>query len=378
MSWRSLKGGRTMSELARITVRAERTYDVVIGRGLLGELSGMLHGATRVAIIHPGVLRVSAEAVRDDLSDNGFDVTLIEIPEAEEAKTTEVLAFCWTVLGTAGFTRSDAVVGLGGGATTDLAGFAAATWLRGIRVVHLPTTLLGMVDAAVGGKTGINTDAGKNLVGAFHSPSGVLCDLVTLESLPRNDLVAGMAEVVKVGFTSDPTILVDVQAGVDACIDPRGALIGDLVRRAVQVKADVVSADFREESATGRERALGREVLNYGHTFGHAVERVERYSWRHGAAVSVGMMYVAELARLGGRLSDADADLHGEVLTCLGLPTTYRGGRWTELYGAMQIDKKARGSLLRFVVLEGIGRPVNWDGPDPALLAAAYGAISAD
>lgn len=361
----------------RIHVQAERSYDVLIGRGLLDELAPMLAGATRVAIIHPGVLRVTAEAVRDDLADQGFEAIVIEVPEAEDAKTAEVLAFCWTALGSSGFTRNDAIVGLGGGATTDLAGFVAATWLRGIRMVHVPTTLLAMVDAAVGGKTGINTDAGKNLVGAFHSPAGVICDLTALQTLPRNDLVAGMAEVVKVGFTSDQSILDDVRGGADACLDPDGSMIASLVQRAVQVKADVVAADFRETSATSSTRELGREVLNYGHTFGHAIERTERYKWRHGAAISVGMVYVAELARLGGRLSDADADLHHEILGVLGLPTTYRGDRWEQLLSAMQLDKKARGALLRFVVLERLGRPVSWEGPDPVLLAAAYGAVSA-
>jgi 3-dehydroquinate synthase len=276
------------------------------------------------------------------------------------------------VLGQAGFTRSDSIVGLGGGATTDLAGFVAATWLRGVRVVHIPTTLLAMVDAAVGGKTGINTDAGKNLVGSFWSPAGVLCDLTALQTLPRNDLLAGMAEVVKVGFVRDLSILDDVERDVAAATDPSGELLGDLVRRAVQVKADVVAADFRESAASG---AIGREVLNYGHTFGHAVERQERYTWRHGAAVAVGMMYVAELAALGGRLSEAEVDRHRSVLQRLGLPTTYPAGRWDGLLAAMSVDKKARGSLLRFVVLAGLGRPVVWEGPDPALLAAAYDAI---
>lgn len=364
-------------DMTRIPVAAEREYDVVIGHGLLGELSTLVEGAMRVAIIHPGALRVTAEAIQTDLRDEGFEVTLLEVPDAEDAKSADVLAFCWNVLGGAGFTRSDAIIGVGGGATTDLAGFVAATWLRGVRVVLVPTTLLGMVDAAVGGKTGINTDAGKNLVGAFHSPTGVLCDLTALHTLPHHDLVAGMAEVVKVGFTSDPSILSDVQQHTAACIDPSSPLLADLIRRAVQVKATVVSEDFREVAATGGHGRLGREVLNYGHTFGHAVERVERYRWRHGAAIAVGLVYVAELARLGGRLSDADADLHHEVLELLGLPTTYRADRWPELFAAMQLDKKARGALLRFVVLEGIGRPVNWDGPDPALLAGAYDAISA-
>lgn len=362
---------------AVIGVEAEHAYDVVIGRGLLGHLPGMLEGAQRVAVIHPGALVATAEVMRADLADSGFDVTLIEVPEAEDAKTAEVAAFCWSVLGTAGFTRSDAVVGLGGGATTDLAGFVAATWLRGIRVVQVPTTLLGMVDAAVGGKTGINTDAGKNLVGSFWSPSGVLCDLTALETLPRNDLLAGMAEVVKVGFVRDTSILDDVRRHPEASTDPEAELLADLVRRAVQVKADVVSADFRETSATSGDGSIGREVLNYGHTFGHAVERRERYRWRHGAAVAVGMMYVAELAALGGRLSDADVDLHREVLGALGLPVTYAAGHWDELSAAMAVDKKSRGSLLRFVVLNGIGNPGVWAGPDPAFLTGAYDAISA-
>jgi 3-dehydroquinate synthase len=145
----------------------------------------------------------------------------------------------------------------------------------------------------------------------------------------------------------------------------------------VRVKAAVVSDDFRETSATFGDGRIGREVLNYGHTFGHAVERRERFQWRHGAAVAVGMMYEAELAALGGRLSEADVDRHRAVLTLLGLPVTYAAGHWTELLAAMSIDKKARGSLLRFVVLNGIGHPVIWEGPDPALLVAAYDSITA-
>jgi len=357
----------------RIHVSAEREYDVVIGRGLLGELPGLLSGSARVAIIHAPSLVKSAEALSDELKDHKFEVTLIEIPDAEDAKTAAVLEFCWTALGTKGFTRSDAIVGLGGGATTDLAGFVAATWLRGIKVIQIPTTLLAMVDAGVGGKTGINTDAGKNLVGAFYSPSGVLCDLNTLESLNENDLIAGMAEVVKVGLTSDPEILTIIKQDAKAATDPHGSTIEELVRRAVKVKADVVGNDFKE---VRNGSALGREVLNYGHTFGHAVEKQERYRWRHGAAISVGLCFVAELARQGGRLSDQDADLHFEILNHLQLPTSYAAGHWNSLYQAMTMDKKTRGSVLRFVVLEGIGRPVAWDGPDPMLLAAAYDAIA--
>jgi 3-dehydroquinate synthase len=251
---------------------------------------------------------------------------------------------------------------------TDLAGFVAATWMRGIDVVFVPTTLLGMVDAAVGGKTGINTPEGKNLVGAFHHPSGVVCDLDALATLPANDLRAGMAEVVKCGFVSDTAILDLVEGDPAAAVDLRSPLLADLVERAVRVKADVVSADFREAGL--------REVLNYGHTFGHAVETVERYEWRHGAAVSVGMVYAAELARLAGRLDEVAVARHRAVLGALGLPTTYRGDRWPQLLEVMRRDKKNRGALLRFVVLDRIGRPSRLEGPDPSLLHAAYAEIS--
>ncbi|HET8599560.1 MAG TPA: 3-dehydroquinate synthase [Segeticoccus sp.] len=347
------------------------SYDAVVGRGLLGEIAPLLgQGVERVMVIHPKALAATGEAVREDLAAQGFQAFAAEVPDAEEAKSAEVATFCWQVLGQAGFTRSDAIVGVGGGATTDLAGFVAATWLRGVKVVHVPTTLLGMVDAAVGGKTGINTAEGKNLVGSFHEPAGVLCDLDSLATLPRHDLVAGLAEVVKCGFIADPVILELIEADPAGATDPQGALLRELVERAIRVKADVVTQDLRESSL--------REVLNYGHTFGHAVELTERFSWRHGAAVAVGMVYVAELARLAGRLSDEVVDRHRRVLASLGLPTSYRGDRWPRLYDAMKRDKKTRGSLLRFVVLEDVGRPTRLEGPDPALLQAAYGEVSAE
>ncbi|HEY3438417.1 MAG TPA: 3-dehydroquinate synthase [Actinotalea sp.] len=359
-----------------VTVPGERPYDVVIGRHLLGELPRLLgERVRRVLVVHPGALATSAEAVREDLVAQGYEAFLAEVPEAEEAKTAQVAAFLWQVLGQADFTRSDAVVSLGGGSTTDLAGFVAATWLRGIKVVHVPTTLLAMVDAAVGGKTGINTAEGKNLVGAFHPPAGVLCDLETLTSLPVHDRVAGLAEIIKAGFIADVRILELVEADparlTAPTLDADGeGVLRELVERAVAVKADVVGKDLREADL--------REILNYGHTFAHAIEQVERYSWRHGAAVSVGMVFAAELARLAGRLDEDVADRHRAVLTSVGLPVTYRGDRWERLLGAMRRDKKSRGDLLRFVVLEGIGRPVRLEGPDPALLAAAYAEVSRD
>jgi 3-dehydroquinate synthase len=344
-------------------------YDVVVGTGLLDELPGLVGEAVqRVLVVHPRALAATGEAIREDLVAKGYEAFVAEVPDAEEAKTAQVASFLWGVLGQAGFTRSDAIVSVGGGATTDLAGFVAATWLRGIRVVHVPTTLLAMVDAAVGGKTGINTPEGKNLVGAFHEPAGVLCDLATLETLPPHDLTAGLAEVVKCGFIADPVILDLVEADPEGARLPGGPHVRELIERAITVKADVVAADLRESSL--------REILNYGHTFGHAVEQVERYQFRHGAAVSIGMVYVAELARLAGKLDDALAERHRSILSSLGLPTTYRGDRWPQLLDAMRRDKKSRGSMLRFVVLSGLARPTRLEGPDPALLQAAYAEIS--
>jgi 3-dehydroquinate synthase len=362
-----------MGDTTRITVHGEGDYDVLIGRGLDDEIAAAIPtSARRVAVVHSGSRAQDALRVADAVRAAGAEPLLMSVPDGEDAKTADVAASCWAALGRAGFTRSDAVLGVGGGATTDLAGFVAATWLRGVRLVQVPTTLLGMVDAAVGGKTGINTAEGKNLVGSFHPPAAVVCDLDSLATLPPVDLAAGLAEVVKVGFTSDPSVLDLVEDGPASALDPEGDVVRELVTRAVQVKSDVVSADLRESRPGG----LGREVLNYGHTFAHAIERVERYRWRHGHAVSVGLVYVASLAHLAGRLSADDAARHVDVLRSLGLPTTYSDGRFPELLDAMRIDKKSRGDRLRFVVLDGIGRPGLLEGPEPALLTAAYAAVA--
>lgn len=358
-----------MSAPTTIRVEGSDPYDVVIGHGLLERLPGMLGaGVQKVLVVHPRALRTSGEAVREDLASVGYEAVTAEVPDGEDAKNAQVAAFCWQVLGQAGFTRSDAVVAVGGGAVTDLAGFVAATWLRGVRVVHVPTTLLAMVDAAVGGKTGINTSEGKNLVGSFHVPAGVLCDIASLETLPDFDLRAGLAEVVKCGFIADEDILTLLETEPTEAVRWDSPVLAELIERAVAVKAAVVADDLTD---------LGlREVLNYGHTFGHAVEHVERYSWRHGAAVSVGMVYAAELGRLAGHLPEKVVDRHRSVLAGLGLPIAYRADRWTPLYEAMRRDKKSRGDVLRFVVLDAGARPVRLEGPDPALLQAAYVEVS--
>jgi 3-dehydroquinate synthase len=364
-----------MTDRTTLHVAGASPYDVVVGTGLLGEVPGMLgEGVRRVAVIHPRALAATGEAIREDLAGQGYDAHAIEIPDGEEAKLAPVASFCWQVLGQTGFTRSDAVVTVGGGSTTDIGGFVAATWLRGVKVVHMPTTLLAMVDAAVGGKTGMNTTEGKNLVGAFHEPAGVLCDLATLETLPRNELISGLAEVVKCGFIADPVILDAVEADPAAAVRPDSDLLRELIERSIRVKIDVVVADLRETGGTGGHP--GREALNYGHTLGHAIERREDYTWRHGAAVSVGLVFAAELARAAGRLDDATAERHRRILESIGLPTRYTPGVLPELVETMKGDKKSRAGMLRFVVLDGLAEPGRLEGPAPELLETAYATVS--
>jgi 3-dehydroquinate synthase len=364
------------TEPARIAVNGERAYEVLVGYGLLAEVPAWLGGGVqRVALLHPPTMIKTAERLSHLLTAAGLEPVRIDVPDAEAAKSVAVAERCWSILGNAGFTRSDAVVGLGGGATTDLAGFVAATWLRGVRVVLVPTTLLGMVDAAVGGKTAINTAEGKNLVGCFYEPAGVVCDLDALSTLPTADLAAGMAEVIKCGFIADPTILTMIESDSAAAIRPDSAMLRELVERAVSVKARVVGADFRETTSAGS--TVGRELLNYGHTVGHAIERREHFAWRHGDAISVGMVFAAELARLAGRLDPAIASRHRAVLSRVGLPTSYAAGAFDDLLQIMALDKKTRGSTLRFVILNGLASAEILAAPEKELLRAAYAAVSA-
>jgi 3-dehydroquinate synthase len=347
-----------------IPVAGSPGYDVLVGRELLGRIPDVLSPKTaKVLIVHAPPLAARADALREQLS-RRYEVYLAEVPDAEAAKRVEVAAFCWGVMGQTDFTRTDAVIGLGGGATTDLAGFVAATWLRGVDVVQIPTTVAGMVDAAVGGKTGINTAEGKNLVGAFHAPRAVVCDLDLLDGLPRNEILAGFAEIVKCGFIGEPEILDIVESDPDAVTDPTTPAFRRVVELSIGLKARVVGEDFTEQGL--------REILNYGHTLGHAIEHAERYQWRHGAAIAIGMMFAAELSRLTRNLSDDAVDRTRRILTSLSLPTTYPLGRWKTLLATMQRDKKARAGMLRFIVLDAIGRPTTIEGPDESLLFLAY------
>jgi 3-dehydroquinate synthase len=354
--------------VTRIAVGGERPYEVAVGTGVLGELPALVgKDARSVVVIHARALAGVVRPACRVLEDAGYVVHAEEVPDGEAAKEISVAARLWSRLASYRMTRSDCIVGVGGGATTDLAGYVASAWLRGVRVVLVPTTLLGIVDASIGGKTGVNLPEGKNLVGAFHPPAGVLADLAALTSLPGRDYVSGLAEVIKAGFIADPVILDLIEADPDGATVPHGRHARELVERAVRVKAAVVSADLRE--------AGPREMLNYGHTLGHAIERAEEYKFRHGEAVAIGLAYAAEVGRLASRLDAGTAARHAQVLEAVGLPTSYRPGQpgiWPALRAAMAVDKKARGARLRLVVLDGLAAPGILDDPPEELLEQAY------
>lgn len=337
-----------------INVKAERNYQVKVGINFATEMAEILKNHNKVMLIAPSSL------LKKFKIKESRNLSIFSTPEGENQKTLTTLDRAWTKCAAIGIKRGDAIIGFGGGATTDLAGFAAATWLRGISWYAFPTSLAGMVDAAVGGKTGINAKSGKNLIGSFYSPSEVLIDTNFLEKLPTRDLSAGMAEVIKCGFISDYKILNLVQ---DEFLDYE-----ELIYRSVQVKAYVVSKDFKESKL--------REILNYGHTLGHAIEKDSSYKLRHGEAVSIGMVFAAELSRDLANLSDDAVLLHREILQNFNLPITYPKKRWPQLLQALSKDKKVKQVKLRFIGISKIGKPVWFEDVSPTHLSKVYERIS--
>ena len=354
-----------MGESITINASGLSNYEITVGRGLLDDVDSSIPALTRkVLLVYPETLEASAKVLAEDLTSKGRLIWQFPVIDGEEAKTDRWLAVAWSSLGQAEFSRSDAVISLGGGTVSDLAGFIAATWLRGISVIHIPTTLLGMVDAAIGGKTGINTKEGKNLVGAFHDPKAVLVDLDTLQTLPKAELGSGFAEIIKCGFISDPEILSIIESDVSSATDIHSETFKDLVLRAIRTKVNVVSQDFKESNL--------RETLNYGHTLGHAIESVEHFKIKHGHAVAIGMCFAAELGRLTGKLSAEIADRHKRILELVGLPTSYNKAAWPSLFKAMQVDKKSRAGMLRFVVLTELGKTTILEAPTEDVLYQAF------
>jgi len=346
----------------QIRVTAEHEYFVTLVDSWRSEFSRVKENYSRNVLFAP-------LSLKDELALEGLigerDV-ISYLPDGEKSKSIESIQEMWAVASAAGIKRTDAIWAIGGGATTDSAGFAAATWLRGVSWHAIPTTLAGMVDAAIGGKTGINSPAGKNLIGAFHSPVSVTIDPAFLSSLSDRDFVAGLAEIIKTGFIADTEILDALHACSD--LSQARAIAPELILRSVKVKADVVSQDFKESKL--------REILNYGHTLGHAVEKRESYQLRHGEAVAIGLIFAAELSEELLDLSPAVVEEHRRLLTKFGLPVTYPSVAWPELLELMQGDKKSRDAGLRFIGLSDRGQPAWIESVSKASLESAYGRIS--
>ena len=347
-----------------IEVAAERTYPVIIDSSWKVELSKLLVGRNKAAIIVSEKMQGSIK----DLIATDAEVLVFPIPDGEPGKSSATLNKIWDWLGAAGFTRSDLIIGIGGGAVTDFTGFAAASWLRGINWVAIPTTVAGAVDAAIGGKTAINSEYGKNLIGAFHSPSAVIIDVSWFDSLSDRDFAAGLAEVVKAGFISDGKIIQLIGDSNISDLRSNGATVLELITRAIAVKAKVVSSDFKE--------SFNREVLNYGHTLGHAIELHCKYDLRHGECVAIGMAFMAQLQLSLGLITSELAQQHIDILENLGLPTTYKRQAWPSLLASMYLDKKSRGKTLRLVTIKGIGITDRLENPDEKILLAAYEKVS--
>lgn len=311
--------------MIRVEVRLSggRSYPVLVGPGAVGELASVVpSGARRVAVVTQASIPVEV--------DPGVDHRVFTIDEGESAKTLSTVEDLCRAFAAWGLTRADAVVGVGGGVVTDVAGFAAASYHRGLPVVHVATTLLAQIDAAIGGKTGVNLPEGKNLVGAFWQPVAVLCDTAVLDTLPEREMSCGLGEMAKYHFLGGG----DLGGGHPGVGDLDGLALDERVARCIEIKAEVVAADERE---AGR-----RAVLNYGHTLGHAIETTGRYDLRHGEAVAVGLVYAAELGRALGRIDDERVAEHRRVVDGYGLSGSLPvGADPDELMVAMGRDKKA-------------------------------------
>ena len=347
------------SPLSTVPVMADPGYNVVIGHDVVQKIVRAAHPASKVLLVHSPNVTSFVSRIDELLSVSGLSTHAFEVPDGEAAKSLSVVELLWNVAGDLHLGRDCVVVAVGGGATTDVAGFFASTWMRGVRLISVPTTLLGMVDAAVGGKTAINTNSGKNLVGTFWTPSHVFCDIEVLSALPEAEVASGLAEVAKCGFIADSEII--------SALDSSPLDFHELIRRAVAVKARIVGEDLRESGV--------RELLNYGHTLGHAIEKVENFSWKHGAAVSVGCVFAAALSVAAGFAQSRFIEEHQRVLASLGLPVTYSAAKREEVERAMLADKKVRAGVLRFVVVDE-SQTMRVVNPSPQMLDFAWEQIS--
>lgn len=340
--------------MKQISIKADRKYQILVDTDYSVEIANIAKAHQRVVLIAPAKLLKIIKLKKIS------NLIVITVPDGELQKNVKTLEKIWSELGKQKISRADAIIGLGGGATTDLAGFAAATWLRGIAWYAIPTSIAAMVDAAIGGKTAINSSSGKNLIGSFYSPSGVYIDLQFLQTLPARDLSAGMAEVIKCGYISDKKILKFAQ---DDVLDFK-----ELIYRSIKVKADVVNRDFKESKL--------REILNYGHTLGHAIEKHSKFKLRHGEAVSIGLVFAAELSNIVGDLPADVVEEHRRILGSFNLPISYPKQHLAALEKLMISDKKVKGNQIRFIGLKKIGKPTWFDSVNSKQIKLAYERIA--
>lgn len=359
-------GERDEGRVRRVPVSlADRTYEVVVGRDLLRNLPSLLPdlpaAEKAVVVAHPSV-EAFAKEVGDSLSELDLEVEHVTVDEGESSKSLATVEMLWRELASRKIHKRDLMVGVGGGVITDLVGFAAATYARGLPLVHIPTTLLAQVDAAIGGKCGVNIPEGKNLIGAIYQPRAVICDVDLLTTLPPEELRSGMAEVVKYGLIAEPELLEGMEEKSRSAYAGEPSALIDLVGRSAAIKASFVAADERDEGA--------RAFLNYGHTFAHAIEKLGGFNEiRHGEAVALGMMAAAHLSHELGRLDQDAVLLHRRVLQRVGLGVT-ADLILEDLERAWQHDKKHR-SGTRFVLLNSIGAPeAGIEAPRDAIRAA--------
>lgn len=373
IKWLPLQTAANRSKTRVITINGSPSYNIYVGDinvadYLLEEIAGQ---GQKVLLAYVSELEKAAKDIARHLESANKNVFEFVCKSGEDCKTLSEIERLWDTLGNNNFGRDDTLVAIGGGSVTDMAGFAAATWIRGISYINIPTTLLSMVDAAVGGKTGINSKFGKNLIGSFAPPKAVICYLGYINTLPKLQLISGMAEVIKCGFISDHKIIEIVENSTDF-LDPHSRILFELIYRAITVKANVVGQDLRESGI--------REILNYGHTFGHAVEKYSNYSLLHGQAVSLGCIFAAHIAYQRGILSFTDFKLHENILRKIGLPVRLPGDFcnptsnyvWKKLLNIMALDKKVRSSKLRFVVIDGINNPIRITDPLEKEILSAY------
>jgi len=342
-----------MIEASRVAVDlGERTYEIVIGEGLMADGStwrSLPISDTAMVVTDHQVGPLYAERLCETLTALDVRTTVHQFTAGEQSKTLASWAAIADQLAEQRHDRTTTLIALGGGVVGDLAGFAAATWLRGVRYLQVPTTLLAQVDSSVGGKTGVNHALGKNLIGAFYQPSGVVADLDTLSTLPKRELVAGLAEVIKYGVIRDAKFFAFLEQQLDALLVGDSEQLGQAVARSCEIKAEVVAADERESGL--------REILNFGHTFAHALETLTDYAaLNHGEAVAIGMVMAAELSVAEGWLETDARDRIVRLIQRLPVLERLPKGLGVDaMIKAFQSDKKTRGGRLRFVLTRGVG-----------------------